>query len=138
MANALFTNYANLILGSGTHTLPDWDTDTIKVHLIDAADHTVNLATNIDEADVTDAAIVATATLASVTVASGTVDAADTTFTSVTGDQSEELYIWQDTTVDTTSPLMVYFDTFTAGMPVTPNGGDIDVQWSASGILSLS
>lgn len=137
MSNRLYTNYANLLLGAGVHALPDWDTDTIKLHLVDAADHTVDLANHQDEADIANAGIVATGTLASVTISGGVVDAADLTLSSVTGDESEELHIWEDTGTDTTSPLMVYIDTATAGLPVTPNSGDIDVIWNASGIVSL-
>ena len=139
MSNNLYENYRDLLLGGGVHTLPDLDADLIKVHLIDAADHTTSLANDIDEADITNAAIVATATLASTTVgvvSVGTFDAADTTFSSVSGDQSEELIIWHDTTTDTTSPLIVNFDTAT-GLPVTPNGGDIVIEWNSSGILTI-
>lgn len=140
MANSLYDNYKNLLMGNGTHTLPDLDTDLIKIHLLDAADHSTSLSADVDEADVTDAGIVSTATLASKTVgsvAAGVFDAADTTFSSVSGDQSEEIIVWFDSTVDTTSPLIANFDTFDSGMPVTPNGGDIVVGWNASGIIAL-
>lgn len=139
MANALFNNYRNLLFGAGTHVLPDLDTDTIKVHLYDVADGAIDLALDVDEADIADLGIVATATLTSPTVgvvAVGVFDAADTTFTAVSGDASEELILWQDTTVDTTSPLICRFDTAT-GLPVTPSGGDITIAWSASGIMQV-
>lgn len=137
MANAQYDNYRNLKGGAGTHALPDLDADTIKVHLIDAADHTTDLAADVDEADIADAAIVATATLTTPTVgvvAAGTFDADDVTFPTVTGDECEELILWKDTGVDTTSPLICRFDTAT-GLPVTPSGGDIVVVWNASGIF---
>lgn len=142
MANSLYHNAAGLMFGDAgaAHTLPDWSSpggNGIKAHLLDAADHTTNLSTDVDEADITDGAIVATATLASPTVAAGVFDAADTTFSAVTGDEAEEITLWHDTATDTTSPLLVNFDTFTSGMPVTPNGGDITVQWNGSGIVSL-
>ena len=134
MADSLYQNYANLIWGNGTHDLPDFDTDTIKVHLLDAADHTTSLSADIDEADITNAGIVGTGTLASKTISAGVADAADTTISSVTGDPTEELVLWEDTTVDTTSPLMINWDT---SVSVTPNGGDIIIQWNASGIATL-
>lgn len=142
MANSLYHNCAGLMFGDAgaAHTLPDFSSPSgngIKAHLLDAADHTTSLSADVDEADITNAAIVATATLASLTVASGVFDAADTTFSSVTGDESEEVVLWHDTATDTTSPLLAYFDTFSAGMPVTPNGGDITIQWNASGIITL-
>lgn len=137
MANALFVNYKNLILGAGTHTLPDWDTDTLAVFLIDSADHTVNLSTDIDEADITGAAIVAETALAGETISAGAVDATDTTFSSVTGDSAENILISKNNGgTASTSPLMVFFDTAT-GLPVTPNSGNIIVQWNASGIIGF-
>jgi hypothetical protein len=39
--------------------------------------------------------------------------------------------------VESTSPLALLFDTFGSGMPVTPNGGDIVVQWNVSGIFTI-
>jgi hypothetical protein len=55
-------------------------------------------------------------------------DAADITFTTVTGDQSEALVIYKDTGVEATSQLIAYIDTAT-GLPVTPGGGNITVTW---------
>jgi hypothetical protein len=61
-------------------------------------------------------------------VTGGAFDAADVTFTTVTGDPSEALVIWKDTSNEATSPLIMYIDTAT-GLGVTPNGGDITVTW---------
>lgn len=109
----------------------DWDSDTIKVVLVDTADYTVDLANDNDLADVASAARVATsAALSSKTVTAGVADAADVTFSSVTGDPCEALVIYQDTGTEGTSRLIAYIDTAT-GLPVTPNGGDISVQWDS-------
>ena len=40
--------------------------------------------------------------------------------------------IYKDTGNAATSPLIAYIDLTT---PVTPNGGDINITWNASGIL---
>lgn len=137
MANSPYHNFGSLMLGDAgaSHTLPDMSSPSgngIKVHLLDAADHTTNLSTDVDEADITNAGIVATDTITSPTVVAGVFDCADPSFSSVTGDQSEELVWWHDTGTDTTSPLILNMDTFSAGMPVTPNGGDINVTLGAS------
>ena len=127
MANALYDKGREGFL-DGTI---DWDTDNIRVTLIDAADYTVNLATHsvMDTTTVPAAARVAVSgNLASKTVINGVADAADVTFTAVTGDPSEALIIWQDTGTASTSRLIAYIDTAT-GLPVTPNGGDITVVW---------
>jgi phage tail sheath gpL-like len=107
----------------------DWDTDVIKAVLIDAADYTVNLADHQFLSDIPAAARVATsAALTGKTVANGVADAADLAFLAISGDPVEALVIYQDTGSESTSRLIAYIDT-TTGLPVTPNGGDINVAW---------
>lgn len=140
MANRLFGNYKDLLGGGGVHTLPVLDTDTIKAILIDIADDDPDTSSDQDLADIAAGARVATATLVTVTfgtVAAGRLDAADLTFPTVTGDQSEEILIYGHTGTESTSPLIVVLDTFSAGMPVTPNGANIVVVWHASGIFGF-
>lgn len=107
----------------------DWDADVIKAVLIDAADYTVNLATHQFLNDIPGAARVAvSAPLTGKTVANGVADADDFTFPAVSGDPAEALVVFQDTGVEGTSRLIAYIDTAT-GLPVTPNGGNINVAW---------
>lgn len=141
MANQLFTSFRNGQL-SNTN-LVDFDADTIKAMLIDHADDTPVPSTDDFINDILSAAripaIASCPTLGSKTigtVAAGVFDAADTTFTALTGDQAESLILFKDTGVETTSALIAYWDTVT-GLPVTPNGGDITVTWHASGILQF-
>ncbi len=145
MANAVFTAWKQLMLGdtaiSGpTLPAPDGASD-IYIALIDTADDTAVPATDQDFADIVGAAVVAEGALASVTVvASGanvTLDAADKTLSAVTGDSAENMLIYRHTGTASTSCLMVHFDTFTSGMPVTPNGGDIVIAFHASGIVQF-
>jgi hypothetical protein len=108
-----------------------WDADNIVTVLVDLADYTANVATDQFITSVPAGARVAVSgNLASKTTTNGAADAADVTFSSVTGDISEALVIYQNTGVEGTSRLIAYIDTAT-GLPVTPNGGDIQVQWSA-------
>jgi hypothetical protein len=108
-----------------------WSGDNIKAILVDSQEYTPNLATDQFLSDIPAGGIVATsANLTSKTTTSGAGDAADVTYTSVTGDISEFLVIYQDTGSGATSRLIARIDTAT-GLPVTPNGGDIQVQWSA-------
>jgi hypothetical protein len=127
MANALYDTGRAAFLGADV----DWITDNIKVYLIDAADYTVNLSTDDFADDIAGAAKVATSgNLGSKTSTAGVADAADITFTAVSGDVSEALVIWKDTGTQSTSQLIAYIDTAT-GLPVTPNGGDIIVTWDS-------
>lgn len=127
MANALYDLGRQAFLDGDI----DWAANDIKVYLIDVADYTVNLATDQFANVIAGAAKVATSgNLASKTSTNGVADAADITFTSVTGDPCEALVIWQDTGNQATSRLIAYIDTAT-GLPVTPNGNNIDVIWDS-------
>lgn len=111
---------------------------TLKAVLIDTADYTFSAAHDFLD-DVPSGARVGTPqTLASKTVTDGVFDAADITFTSVTGDQCEAIIIYEDSGSEATSDLICYIDTAT-GLPVTPNGGNINVAWDngASKIFAL-
>ena len=139
MANALFDIYKEAMLGGGNHggTLIDLDGDTIKVKLVDTGQDDPDVTLDEDIADLSPDPTVGTdQTLGSVTLTNGTFDAADATFTTVSGNSVEELLIYKDTGAGATSVLLVSFDTAT-GLPVTPNGGDIVIQWNGSGIFSL-
>ena len=141
MANALFDIYLENMLGVGTRV--DIDGDTISCIFVDHADDTPAPTTDEDMADIASAAQVpgfaSGPALTSKTQTDGVFDAADTTFTSLSGDQSESILIFQDTGTDTTSLLMVFLDTAT-GLPLTPNGADVTIVWDsgANAIFALN
>lgn len=125
MANALYDFGREGFLDGSI----DWDTNNIKLILGDSADYTVNLTTHDNLDDVAGASRVATsANLASKTKTAGVADAADVLLSSVTGDQSEFILIYADSGVESSSRLICYIDTAT-GLPVTPNGGNITIQF---------
>lgn len=105
----------------------DFDTDTIKIALVTGA-YTRNTATNGHQyfSSVGTNAI-ATATLTSKTVVGGVFDAADVTFSSVSGTHTTvtQLVIYKDTGTATNSPLIAILD----GISIAPNGGDIVVSF---------
>jgi len=138
MANALYPTFKQALLNK-EHNL---DTDTIKATLIDTADesYTATDDTYVAGANgIADLAKVAvSAGLGSTTIALGAFDSADFTWSAVTGDVSEAILLWNDTpTTPTADPVMAWYDTGMTGMPVTPNGGDINVTVNGSGWLSL-
>ena len=125
MANALYDLGREAFLDGDI----SWGTDTIKVILVDTGTYTVDLAAHDHLDDIPAGARVATSdALASKTVASGVADAADITLSTVSGNTVEAVVIYQDTGVESTSKLIAYIDTAT-NLPVTPNGGDITIQW---------
>lgn len=125
MANALYDKGRQAFLEGDI----DWINDDIRVILIDTADYTVNLSTHDFLDDVPSVARVAvSSSLTGKTATDGVADANDVTFSSVTGDTSEALIIYKHTGTESTSNLIAYIDTAT-GLPVTPNGGDINIVW---------
>lgn len=140
MANALFTIYRNNMLGIDTYANVELDADTIKPMFVDHADDVPAPTTDNDISFILSAArvpaIASCPALASKTlgvVAAGAFDSADPTFTSLSGDQSESLIVFFDTGTESTSILLAFYDTFTSGMPITPNGGNVQVVVNASG-----
>ena len=110
----------------------DWDTDDIRAILVDTGAYTVDLATHDMLDDVPSGARIAVSSaLGSKTVTAGVADAADVTFTSVTGASVEAIVLYKHTGVESTSRLIAYIDTASSGLPVTPNGGDITISWDS-------
>jgi len=125
MANTLFDAARKRFLEAQIN----WMTDTIKVLLVDTGAYTPQTATHEYLSDIaTSARIAGPVTLTSKATAGGAADAADVTFTSVTGASIEAIIIYSDTGTEATSPLIAYIDTAT-GLPITPNGGDIIITW---------
>jgi len=124
MANVLYDPGRNAFLNGDI----DFTNDTIRVYLVDNDDYTFSAAHQY-LSQVASAGRVAYAALAGKSTASGVADASDTVLTSVTGDQCESLILCKWTGDESTSPLIGYIDTAAAGLPVTPNGGDITITW---------
>ena len=125
MANVLYDHGREGFLDGSI----DWDTDDIRAILIDVADYTVDLDADVNLDDIPAAARVAVSgALTGKTVTDGVADAADVTFTAVTGDECEAIVLYKHTGTESTSRLIAYIDSAT-GLPVTPNGADIKVEW---------
>lgn len=125
MANTLYDKGRERFLTAAIN----WSSDTIKVYLIDTSSYTANFTTHEYLSDVgSGSRIAGPVTLTSKTTTGGAADAADITFSSVSGASIEVILIYKDTGTESTSPLIAYIDTAT-GLPITPNGGDIIVTW---------
>ncbi|MDH7506203.1 MAG: hypothetical protein QHH15_00245 [Candidatus Thermoplasmatota archaeon] len=128
MGNALYDKGRKKFLDGDI----DWLNDDIKVCLIDVADYTVDLAADEFLDDISGDAIVATSgNLGTKSSTAGVADAEDVTLSAVSGDVCEAIVVYKDTGNAATSPLICYIDTPTSGLPVTPNGGDIIIQWDS-------
>jgi hypothetical protein len=124
MANAVYP----LAKQAFESKLIDLTSDTIKVALLTSSytysaahQYVSDLGANI---------VARTAALTSKTVTNGVFNAASpATASAVTGSAVAKLAIFKDTGVDSTSPLIMYIDTAISGLPVTPNGGDINLNF---------
>ncbi len=136
MANALYPRFKQACIAKEVNL----GSDIIKATLIDSADYTYGAA-HSTYADATVPAVAKVAVsgqLTSPTVADGVFDTADFTWTSVTGDPSEAIILWDDTTTTpVVDQLIAFYDTGMTGMPVTPNGGNINVTVNGSGWFAL-
>lgn len=132
MANALYPKWKEaLVQATANSSLGG----TVKVALVDTGTYTYSAAHEF-QSSLT--GVVGTAqTLGTKTFTNGVFDAADSTFTAVSGASVEALVIYVDTGSSATSRLVAYIDTGVTGLPVTPNGGDIGITWNASGIFAL-
>lgn len=61
----------------------------------------------------------------------GVFDADDVTFSAVSGSQVVAYAIYIDTGTGSTSRLMLFFDSAASGLPVTPNGGSINLVFDS-------
>jgi hypothetical protein len=132
MPNAIYPKYKEAVLQSSANSSL---TGTVKAALVDTGAYTYSAA---HEFLTSLTGVVGTAqTLGTKTYTDGVFDAADVTYTAVTGNSAEAIVLYIDTGTAGTSRLVAFLDTGFTGLPVTPNGGDITVTWNASGIFAL-
>jgi len=131
MASAIYPKFKEALL-QGDY---DLSTAVVRAVLIDTGTYTYNSAHDFYN-DLSGVVGTESGAFASKTFTNGTFDAADITFTAVTGSTAEAIVLFVDTGNVATDALIAYLDSAT-GLPVTPNGGDINVTWNASGIFTL-
>lgn len=118
----------------------DLDTDSIRVRAVADEDYTYSAA-HLVMTSVTKyvASTDYVLTGLDISTTKGTLDAADASpaYSSLAQDTTKDidgLVVYKFTTADADSIPLIYIDLTT---PVTPNGGDINISWNASGIASL-
>ena len=136
MANAIYDKYKEALLsGSSDSAL---STSNVVVSLLNS-DVEVYTSTDQFYSDVTTAnGVIATVALQDITVSDGVFDANNVTFESVSEQtECEALLFWIDTGNTATSRLIAYMDTNIDGLPITPDGSNVDITWSTDGIFKL-
>ena len=141
MADAFYEEGRNGMFGGGVHAQPDLTANDIRVGLRDEGTTAINLATQIDAADIRSALVGSDTALASLTVGSagvGAFDHADETYPALSGATVESLdYFDFQSASDATSPMIANIDGWT-GLPFTPNGGDAILAPAAGGVFQIT
>jgi len=124
MANALYDSAREAFMTGAINM----SANTIKAALVKST-YTPDLAAHNFYDDVSAELIGTDQTLGSKTVTGGVFDAADVTFTAVTGGSTVNyVLIYKDTGTPSTSNLIALIDTGT-GLPLATNGGDVVITW---------
>lgn len=138
MANAIYPKWKEARLQSTSNAALDGTGTTgLFVALVDTGVYTYSAAHQF-YSDLGASIVGTDQELTSKTFTNGVLDAADSSFPAVTGSSAEALVLYvKNAGANTTWRLLAYIDTGVTGLPVTPNGGAINVTWNASGILAL-
>jgi len=138
MANALYDKWREAIIqGSASSALNGSGTTGVYAALVDTGTYTFSQShqyySDLSGIVGTPGEIGATKTYAS-----GVFDGADVTYTALTGSSAEAIVLYvKNAGANTTWRLVAYIDTGVTNLPVTPNGGDVTIQWNASGIFKI-
>lgn len=129
---------ANALYGLGRENFLEgniaWLIDDIRVISYDVSDDPVNIDTDEFLSDILAAAReFESPNFAGKSVTLGVADATNLTpaFTGASGDIFEGITIFHETGTEGTSELICFIDTAT-GLPLTPDGGNIDITWSGT------
>lgn len=137
MANAVYPKYVEAVIqGSANTSLAGSGTTGVYACLVDTGTYTYSAAhefySSLSGVVGTDQEI------GSKTYTNGLFDGGDVTFPSVSGASAEAIVIYvKNAGANTTWRLVAYIDTGVTGLPVTPNSGDINILWNASGIIQF-
>lgn len=139
MANAIYPLWKDALMNASSESALTGTGNTgLWVALVDTGTYTYNAShqfysslTGVAGSDIE---------ITSVTKVSGTVDGADVTMLAVANGSvnCEALVLYRKNAgANTTWRLVAYLDTGVTGLPITPNGSNINIVWNASGIFTL-
>lgn len=135
MANAFYDRGLEAFLSASVGpSIGGWVGATIRTLLVNQSNYSPNISLHQFLGSISTSARVGTANFITAKTSNspkpGIADGANVTFTAVNGNQVTHVVIYADVSnnSDTASLLLAIIDTAT-GLPVTPNGGDITVQW---------
>lgn len=138
MANAVYPNFKEALIGAAANSsLNAAEGNTgVFAALVDTGTYTYS-ATHEFYSDLS--GIVGTdQEITTKTIVDGLFDGDNCVFPSVSGNSAEAIVLYRKNAgANTTWRLVAYIDTGVTGLPVTPNGTDININWNASGIIQF-
>lgn len=133
MPNVVYPRFKQALLSPGVNLA----TATVSTILVDTATYTYSPTHEFLSSIPAGARAGTPQPLTSKTVTNGVFDAAAVQFPTVPlGSALEAVVVYVNTGNDATSRLVAFIDT-AEGLPVTPNGGNIDVDWDEDGVFEL-
>ena len=132
MASVVYPKFKERLLSPGVNL----STSAVRAVLIDTGTYTYNAAHDAYD-DLSGVVGTESGALANKTITNGVFDSDNITFSAVTGDTAEAIVLFIDSGTASTDYLIAYIDSASSGLPVTPNGGDINVTVNASGWFAL-
>lgn len=138
MANAVYPKYMEAVIqASASVGLAGSTTTGVFAVLVDTGVYTYSAAHQF-YSSISSAIVGTEQELGTKTFTNGLFDAADSVFPAVTGNSVEAIVLFvKNAGANTTWRLLSYIDTGVTGLPATPNGGNINVAWNASGIIQF-
>jgi hypothetical protein len=118
--------------------LLDMNGGNVRAILVDLDDYTYDDAhDNLDDIP-SGARVAVSSNLSGKTFGNdGSFDSDDPVFAGVTGDELEAIVLYLHTGTESTSKLIAFFDTGITGMPLTPDGNNVQVTVDAAGWFTL-
>lgn len=134
MADAIYPKYKEAMMSRAADVA--LDSETVKVSLVDTD---VISYSSLDQyySDLDANGVIGSATLENVTVTNGVLSGNDVSIVAESNTESEALLIWIDTANSETSRLVAWLDESVTGLPIIPNGSNVEITWNESGIFQL-
>lgn len=131
--DVIYPKYKEALLSGDTNIA--LDSETVKVSLVDTDQLSYS---SLDQyySDLFANGIIGSATLTNVTVTDGVLDGNNITI-AAGNTESEALLIWIDTGNTETSRLVAWLQDSVTGLPIIPDGSNVEITWNESGIFQL-
>ena len=134
MANKLYPKSKKQFLQAGI----DLASLNVRAILVDAGAYTYDDAHDFLDDIPSGARVAVSGNLTGKTFGdSGSFDSDDPTLTGVSGASIEAIVLYVHTGTDSTSRLIMYQDTGVTGLPLTPDGSDVQITVDAAGWFVL-